>query len=213
MSHFAMSDELDKTFARLQLDRFQGLLSSLGPVGGKTLLKHICNSGGFLDLPEAHFDMVRLGILPLGIHPSEVCRRIDGLTPVMTVKARISSIQLLEAGDTVGYGMRYTARSRRRIGILPIGYGDGFPRVRNEGEVLVHGKRAPRIGGVSMDAMTIDLTDIPEANLWDEVTIMGSQNGEEISVRDLATLGKTVSYDVLAGWRSRLPRMYVGGEG
>src|SRR5712691_5261146 len=113
--------------------------------------RHLCNSGGFLDLPQAHFDMVRLGILPLGVYPSAVCRRIPDIEPVMSVKARISAIQKLNPGDCVGYGMRYTAASPRRLAVLPIGYGDGFPRVRNQGCALIHGRRAPLIGGVHVD--------------------------------------------------------------
>ncbi|MFQ5676773.1 MAG: alanine racemase, partial [bacterium] len=100
MSHFAMSDEADKTFALKQLGRFREVLSKLG---GKVRVKyrHMCNTGGYLDLPDAHFDMVRIGILPLGVYPSKVCRRIDGLQPVMSVKSRIAAIRELASGDVV----------------------------------------------------------------------------------------------------------------
>jgi alanine racemase len=210
LSHFAQSDEADKTFALLQLARFKEVLDNLANRSVSVKLRHLCNSGGFLDLPQAHFDMMRLGILPLGVYPSSVCRRIPAIAPVMTVKARIAAIQCLEAGDTVGYGMRYTAPDRRRIAVLPIGYGDGFPRVRNQGYALVHGRRAPFLGGVAMDALIVDVTEIPEAQLWDETVLMGRQGEEEISVHDIARLKNSVSYDVLTGWRSRLPRIYVG---
>jgi alanine racemase len=116
LSHFAQSDEADKTFASLQLSRFNQVLRLLEDMALDVPLRHVCNSGGFLDLPQAHFDMVRLGILPLGVYPSSVCRRIAGIEPVLTVKARIAAIQKLEAGDVVGYGMRYTAAASRRIG-------------------------------------------------------------------------------------------------
>jgi len=172
-------------------------------------VKHLCNSGGFLDLPPAHFDMVRLGILPLGVFPSSVCRRIPGIEPVMTVKARLVALQKLQPGDTVGYGMRYTASSPRRIAVLPIGYGDGFPRLRNQGCVLVRGQRAPLVGGVAMDAITVDITDIPAAQLWDEAVIMGRQGEDEISVHEVAKLKNSVSYDVLTSWRARLPKIHV----
>jgi alanine racemase len=169
---------------------------------------HACNTGGYLDIPKAHFDMVRMGILPLGVYPSKVCRRISGLQPVMSVKTRIAATKQIEAGDTVGYGMRYRAESPRTIAVLPIGYGDGFPRVRNTGQVLVHGKRAPIIGGNAMDAMMIDITDIPQTRLWDEVVIMGKQGEDEISVHDLAAWGGTVSYDIMTRWSVRMPRVY-----
>jgi alanine racemase len=212
MTHFAMSDELDKTFANEQLRRFEELLrllrerqilSSLSP------LLHACNTGGYLDIPQAHLDMVRMGILPLGVYPSKVCRRIPGLEPIMSVKTRIAAIKQIEPGDTVGYGMRYRAESPRTIAVLPIGYGDGFPRLRNIGYVLLHGKRAPVIGGNAMDAMMIDISDIPQARLWDEAVIMGKQGDDEISVHDLAAWGGTVSYDIMTRWSVRMPRIYL----
>jgi alanine racemase len=109
--------------------------------------------------------------------------------------------------------MRYTAPDVRRIAILPIGYGDGFPRVRNEGTVLIAGERAPLVGGTSMDAITVDITEIPEANLWDEAVIMGGQGNETIDVHEIAALKKTVSYDVLTNWRHRLRRVYIDKAG
>jgi alanine racemase len=209
LSHFAQSDEADKSFALLQLAHFNQALEALAAAGLSVKLRHLCNSGGFLDLPQAHFDMVRLGILPLGVYPSSVCRRLPGLEPVMSVKARIAAFQLLQPGETVGYGMRYTAPSPRRIAVLPLGYGDGFPRVRNQGCALIHGQRAPLVGGVAMDAITVDVTDIPAARLWDEAVIMGRQGQDEISVHEVAKLKGSVSYDVLTSWRARLPRVYV----
>jgi alanine racemase len=127
----------------------------------------------------------------------------------MSVKARIAAIQKLKPGEVVGYGMRYAAPSERRIAVLPIGYGDGFPRVRNQGGALIHGKRAPLIGGIAMDALMVDITDIPEAQMWDEAVIMGRQGSEEITVHDMAKLKNSVSYEVLTSWRLRLRRKSV----
>jgi alanine racemase len=212
MTHFAMSDELDKSFANEQLRRFKEVIGELvnGKSAGKIL--HTCNTGGYLDLPHAHLDMVRIGMLPLGVYPSKVCRRLEGLAPIMSVKCKIAAIKNIEAGDTVGYGMRYRAESPRRIAVLPMGYGDGYPRVRNAGHVLIHGRRAPVIGGNAMDAMMVDITEIPQAQVWDEVVVMGMLAGAEISVHDLAALGGTVSYDVMTKLSLRLPRVYVEKE-
>jgi alanine racemase len=212
MMHFAQSDELDKTFANLQFSRFKDVLDTLERKNIHLKLRHCCNSGGFLDLPKYHLDMVRPGILLYGVFPSQVCRQIPGIEPVMSVKAKIAAVQKLKPGEVVGYGMRYTAKTERRIAILPIGYGDGFPRVRNEGGALIHGKRAPLIGGIAMDALMVDITDIPQAKMWDEAVIMGRQGGDEITVRDIATLKKSVTYDVLTNWRLRLRRKSVNGE-
>ena len=211
LTHFAQSDELDKTFARLQLARFEDTVAALRNHGIHPTRLHTCNSGGCLDLPEAHHDMVRIGILPLGVYPSSVCRRLEGLRPVMSVKARITGLQWLEPGDTVGYGMRYRAETSRRIAVLPLGYGDGFPRVRNEGVALIQGRRVPIVGGVSMDAVTVDVTELPEVRLGEEAVLMGRQGSEEITAHDVAALKRSVSYDILTGWRSRLPRVYRGG--
>lgn len=212
MTHFAQSDETDKTFANLQFSRFNEVLRALDEKKISVKLRHTCNSGGFLDLPHAHLDMVRVGILLYGVFPSQVCRKISGIEPVMSVKARIAAIQKLKPGEVVGYGMRYTAASERKIAVLPIGYGDGFPRVRNEGGALIRGKRAPLVGGIAMDALMVDITDIPEAQMWDEAVLMGKQGGEEITVRDIAALKKSVTYDVLTNWRLRLRRKSVNGK-
>jgi len=212
MTHFAQSDETDKSFANLQFARFTEVLRAVEQRDIPVKLRHVCNSGGFLDLPQAHLDMVRTGILVYGVFPSLVCRRIPGIEPVMSVKARIAAIQKLKPGEVVGYGMHYTAPSERRIAVLPVGYGDGFPRVHNQGGALIHGQRAPLVGRVAMDALMVDVTSIPQAQMWDEAVLMGRQGGEEITVHDIAKLKNSVSYDVLTNWRLRLRRKAVNTE-
>jgi alanine racemase len=209
LSHFSMSDEADKTFALLQLERFNQVLSVMEAKGITVKYRHLCNSGGFLDLPQAHFDMVRIGILQHGVYPSKVCRRIAGLQATMTVKAKVAGLQQLAKDDIVGYGLKYRAPSARQIAVIPVGNGDGYPRLRNQGCVLIGGRRAPLVGGVTMDAFMVDITDLPEVRLWDEVVLMGRQGAEEISVHELAEWKNSVSYDVLTGWRARLPRIFV----
>jgi alanine racemase len=211
MTHFSQSDETDKTFALLQMSRFDEVMAVAKQAGLAATLQHLCNSGGYLDLPQAHRDMVRVGILMYGIFPSTVCRRLEGIHPVMSIKARVAGIQQVKPGEHVGYGMRYTATAERRIAVLPIGYGDGFPRVRNQGHALIHGRRAPIVGGIAMDALMVDVTDIPQARMWDEAVLMGEQGGEVITARDVAQLKNSVTYDVLTGWRLRLRRKCVNG--
>jgi alanine racemase len=212
MTHYAQSDETDKTFALLQTEHFDAVVAGARARGIAAPLLHLCNSGGFLDLPQAHRDMVRVGILMYGIFPSAVCRRIAGIEPVMSVKARVAALQNIKPGEHVGYGMRYTAPAPRRIAVLPIGYGDGFPRVRNQGYALIHGRRAPLVGGIAMDALMVDVTEIPAVQLWDEAVLMGAQGGEQITAQDVAKLKNSVTYDVLTGWRLRLRRKCVNGE-
>ena len=208
LSHFAQSDELDKGFARTQSQRFEGVLERLAALSIQPQWIHHCNSGGVLDLPDAHFNRVRVGLLAQGVYPSEVCRRLEGVLPVLSLRARLTAIQELEIGDTVGYGMRWRAERPSRIGVLSVGYGDGYPRLRNQGQVLLHGRRVPIVGGVTMDALMIDLTDVPEAQLGDEAVLLGTQGTDCITVQELARLSGTVTYDVLAGFRGRLPRVY-----
>ena len=212
MTHFSQSDEADRTFANRQFARFQEVLQSMARHHLRVQFRHACNSGGFLDLPQAHLDMVRTGILLYGVYPSAACRRLAGIEPVMAVKARIAAIQTLAPGEVAGYGMRYTAQTRRRLAILPLGYGDGYPWVQNEGCALIHGRRAPLVGRTAMDALTVDITGIPQAQLWDEAVLMGRQGGEEITVQDLAAWKKSVPYDVLTNWRLRLRRKTVNHQ-
>ena len=113
--HFAQSDESDKTFAHEQLAHFTIAVDGLRAAGIKPRCLHHANSGGFLDLPESHLDMVRLGILPLGVYPSSVCRRLPGLTPVLAVKARVTAVQTPPPGDTVGYAIRLGRPASQRI--------------------------------------------------------------------------------------------------
>jgi alanine racemase len=209
LSHFAQSDEVDKTFARQQLGRFHEAIGQLRLAGISPDCLHMCNSGGFLDLPEAHFNMVRVGLLALGVYPSQVCRRLPGLRPVVSVKARVTALQSLDPGETVGYGMRWKAETPARIAIVPLGYGDGYPRVRNAGEVIVRGRRAPIVGGVTMDALMFDATAIEGVSPGDEVMLLGAQGADEITVQEVAALKRSVSYDILVSWRARLPRRYL----
>lgn len=208
LSHFAQSDELDKGFARTQSQRFEGVLKCLSAQDIRPQWIHHCNSGGVLDLPDAHFNRVRVGLLAQGVYPSEVCRRLEGVLPVLSLRARLTAIQELEVGDTVGYGMRWRAERPSRIGVLSVGYGDGYPRLRNQGQALLHGRRVPIVGGVTMDALMIDLADVPEAQLGDEAVLLGTQGTDCITVQELARLSGTVTYDVLTGFRARLPRVY-----
>ena len=144
MTHFSQSDETEKTFANLQFARFNEVLKDLAARGIAVKLRHTCNSGGFLDLPHAHLDMVRVGILLYGVFPSLVCRKIPGIEPVMSVKAKIAAIQKLKPGEVVGYGGCVTRRRANGASrILPIGYGTTvFRACATEGCALIHGRRA-----------------------------------------------------------------------
>lgn len=211
MTHFAMSDELDKTFANQQLSRFQETMEQLKKeklVSSSTKF-HTCNTGGYLDLPHAHLDMVRIGILPLGVYPSQVCRRIPGIAPIMSVKTKIATLKTMEVGDVVGYGMHFKADKPTQIAVLPMGYGTGYPRLRNKGYVLIHGKKAPIVGGNAMNAIMVNVSAIPEAKVWDEVVLLGKSGSEEISIHDLAAWDATVSYEIMTRLNQKVRRVFV----
>ncbi len=207
-SHFAMSDAADPSFSREQLQVFRQALTDLEAHGLRPPLRHLCNSGGFLNFPAAHFDLVRLGLLPLGLFPSPHPPRLAGLAPVMTVKARVALVRDVAAGDSIGYGRKFKAPTPRRIAVLPLGYGDGYPRFANLGHVLLRGQRAPIRGGVTMDALMVDVTDIPSVAPGEVAVLLGPQEADAISAHDLAGWAGTVSYDVLVGWSRRLERKY-----
>ena len=208
-SHFAMSDAADPAFSLEQIERFRQAVGRLKNAGVRVPLRHLCNSGGFLNFPQAHFEMVRLGLLPLGWYPSSHVPTLEGLAPVMTVKARVALVREVAPGETVGYGRRYRAEMVRRIAVLPVGYGDGYPRLLNTGCVLLHGRRVPIRGGVTMDAIMVDVTELPGVAAGDEAVLMGSQGAEHISVHELAGAANTVSYDILVRWSSRMERRHM----
>jgi alanine racemase len=209
MTHFPMSDELDKSFALLQIMRMQQLAQSFSDHGYHIPLWHMCNSGGLLDLPDARMNMVRCGILLYGIYPSKAVQKPLALRPVMTLKTHIVAIKELQRGATVGYGRRYTAQGPERIAVLPIGYADGYDRkLRNIGRVLLHGRQAPIIGGLCMDACFIHIGAIPEARIGDPVILMGRDGNEIITPHDIADLIGSVSYEVIARFGKRIPRVY-----
>jgi alanine racemase len=212
MTHFARSDEKDKAFADLQWQRFQTVLSALEDEGLTPKWVHACNSGGYLDLPQAHGNMVRIGTLPLGVYPSKVCRRIniDGrqLKPAMSAKTRVAFLKTLQPGDSTGYGMHFKAAAATTIAVLPIGYGDGYPRLRNTGHVLIRGHAAPIVGGNGLDATMVDVTAIDEVQIGDEVVLLGRQKDQEITAMMIADWAGTVTYDILVRWTRRMGRVY-----
>jgi len=213
MTHFAQSDELDKGYAKTQWSRFEQVIGQLEAQGLRPPLVHACNSGGYLDLPFAHADMVRTGALMTGVYPSEVCRRIEvqgkKLRPALTLKSLIAFVKDLDAGDKVGYGMHYTAEGPRKVAVLPIGYGDGYPRLRNQGEVLIQGQRCPVLGGNSMDATMVDVSHLESVRVGESVVMIGAQGNDEITAMQLARWAKTVTYQVLSSWSNRMTKRWV----
>ena len=156
-------------------------------------------------------ELVRAGIAMYGIEPSkEVGRRRVPLRPVMELKSRLSYVKELEAGRAVSYGGTYVLDKRSRIGTVPVGYGDGYPRsLSNVGYVLVHGKKAPVRGRICMDQFMVDLSGIPEAEAGDEVTLVGTSEGAEITIEELGELSGRFPYEFVCDLGKRIPRVFL----
>lgn len=197
LSHFAAADEADKSYCECQIGRFQDILRTLSDRGHPLLYAHIANSAGLLDLPGAHFKLVRPGIMLYGSQPSQELRAPVALRPVMSFKSKVLQLKDVVAGQPIGYGRTYVAANPSRIATIPVGYDDGYPRqLSNRGQVLVKGKRAPIVGRVSMNMITVDVTHIFDVAEDNEVVLLGAQGENRITAEEIAELCGTISYEI-----------------
>jgi alanine racemase len=200
LSHFAVADEADKAYCDCQVDRFASILKHLAERGCPVTYAHIANSAGLLDLQHAHFHMVRPGIMLYGAQPSDVLLRPAQLKPVMAFKSKILQLKDVPKDHPIGYGRTYVTTGPARIATIPVGYDDGYSRLlSNKGQVLIRGQRAPLVGRVSMNMITVDVSHIPSAAEDDEVVLMGDQGRERITADEIAQWCSTISYEVLCG--------------
>lgn len=210
-THFARADEYDRSPAMLQLERYLKFTELLEKAGVKIPLRHCSNSAGIIRIPEANLSIVRAGITIYGIYPSnEVERDIIHLQPAMELKSHITYVKEVGAGNAVSYGGTYVTKNTVRIATIPVGYADGYPRqLSNKGWVLIHGKRARILGRVCMDQFMADVTEIPEAKAGDEVTLIGRDGEEFISIEELGDLSGRFSYEFACEISKRVPRVYI----
>jgi len=212
-SHFATADEANTTFSRQQLHVYREVIAALEGSGIQLPLKHLANSAAGLVLPDARYGMVRLGVAMYGLPPSDQINWPVSLRPAMTLKTRIGRLRILPAGASVGYGRTYITRTPTPIALVPVGYGDGYPRLcSNRGAMLVRGKRAPIVGRVSMDQTSLDVSGIEHVTHNDEVVVFGRQGEAEISADEVATWAETINYEIVTRLAARVPRVYLGGE-
>jgi alanine racemase len=194
-----------------QMRVFHECLASFDTAGMKPSVVHVANSAALVLRDDSHFNLARPGLAIYGLPPVAAVRERVELRPVMTFKTRLMQIKRAPAGSGVGYGHTFVAPRESLIGVLPVGYADGYRRgLQHGGEVLVRGHRAPVVGAVSMDLTTIDLTDIPEATVGDEVILWGGTGEATISVNDVARLAQTISYEMLCTVGKRVPRVCRG---
>lgn len=211
-THFANASDSRDAFTQRQIERFERMLILLEPAGVRTPLHHIANSAATVRGVTGEADFVRVGVSLYGAEPLDWEQ--SRLEPVMTWRTRISRLKTLEAGEAVGYGTTFHTSRRSRIATLPVGYADGYDRLlSNCGSVLVRGKRAPVVGRVSMDLVTVDVTDIQEAAVGDDVILMGRQGNVEISAEEIAQKTGTISYEVFCNVSARVARLYRSSQG
>ena len=210
-THFARADEYDRSPAMVQLERSQDFSKRVEEAGVDIPLHHCSNSAGIIRVPEANLSIVRAGITIYGIYPSsEVERDIVKLAPVMELKSHITYVKDVPAGAAISYGGTYVADKKRRVATIPVGYADGYPRqLSNKGWVLIHGKKAPILGRVCMDQFMADVTEIDNVKKGDEVTLLGRDGDEFISIEEMGDLCGRFSYEFACDISPRVPRVYI----
>lgn len=210
-SHFATMDEADKTKALKQFSDYCAFVKVLENAGITFPLKHISNSAGIMEAPEAQLDMVRDGICLYGLYPSEEVKKEKlYLQPAMEMKAWISYVKELDAGVEIGYGGTYTTKRKTKVATVPVGYADGYPRcLSNKGRVLIHGESAPIIGRICMDQFMVDVTDIAPVKEGDMVTLFGKDGEEEITIEEISEQSYSFNYEFVCDVGKRVPRVFI----
>ena len=214
-THFACADEKDLTSCLHQKDLFLKFIKAAEEKGMHFSLHHMCNSAAIMEFKDDFLDMVRCGITTYGLYPSdEVQKENLALTPAMQLKSHISFLKTVPEGFAVSYGSTYITQKETKIATIPVGYADGYPRaLSSKGEVLIRGQRAKIIGRICMDQCMVDVTDIPNVQRLDEVTLIGTDGKEHISIEEIAEVSGGFHYELLCGISSRVPRVYIqGGE-
>jgi alanine racemase len=208
-THFACSDEADRSFTLYQISTFAKVVTALKRQGFTKLIAHASNSGGILGYPESDFDAVRPGIMIYGHYPSASVPASVPVREALTLKSRIVFLKQVKAGNCVSYGRTCRLERNSIVATLPIGYADGYSRsLSNVGEAVVRGFKVPVIGRVCMDQILIDVTDVPSVRLGDEVILYGG-GYDFLSVTKIAEKIGTISYELLCNIGKRVPRIYV----
>lgn len=214
-THFAKADEMDLSKAYAQLERYEKFLAKVSlqeEVYGKQIaIKHCSNSAAIIGIKEANMDIVRAGIILYGLMPSdEINQNTVPLKAALTLKSHIIYVKEIEKGAQISYGGTFEAKSDMKIATIPVGYGDGYPRgLSNKGYVLIHGQKAPILGRVCMDQFMVDVTDIKDTKEGDEVTLIGKDGKEELTMEYLGDISGRFNYELACDLGKRIPRVYV----
>ncbi|HYA11625.1 MAG TPA: alanine racemase [Thermodesulfovibrionales bacterium] len=226
MSHFSDADLSDRSYAAVQLKQFNMIKETLCKKLKKRIISHIANSAAVLNFEDAHLDAVRPGLMLYGYSPLNKNAKCEmrsaelnselrtpnselNLIPAMKVKTRILCIRNLPPYSPISYGRTFITKRQSKIGVLPLGYADGYSRLfSNNAEVLVRGRRVPVVGRICMDLTMVDLTEIGDVREGDEVVILGQQGNESITAHELAQKAQTIPYEILTSLGSHSKKEY-----
>jgi alanine racemase len=210
-SHLATADDPDPTVMQLQHRRFKTAIEQLQAIGKMPPRLHLANSAAALVDSSLHYDLVRTGLAIYGLYPAAHLHQTVNLKPVMQVKARVTQVKGIAAGTGVSYGYRYVADHDILMAVVGIGYADGIPRnLSNQMTVLLRGQAVPQIGAVTMDQLMLDVSVIPDLQEGEVVTLLGHDGAKKITADDWADTLGTISWEILCGFKHRLPRVAIG---
>jgi alanine racemase len=209
-SHLATADDPDRTVMEQQQHRFESAIADLQKNGIKIPKLHLANSAATLNGSKFHYDLVRVGLGLYGLYPAPHLRSQIDLKPVLQVKAKISQIKTIPPGTGVSYGHHFISDRETRLAIVGIGYADGVPRnLSNRLQVLIRGQWVKQIGAITMDQMMLDITHLPHLPVGEVVTLIGTDGDRAISADDWANTLGTISWEILCGFKHRLPRIII----
>ena len=209
-SHFSTAEDANPAFARLQIKRFDLVRSYIRQQVKDKILFHMANSGAIMKFPQAYYDMVRPGIMLYGCLPTPRFSCSWRLKEIMSLESKLSLIKLVRKNESISYGRRYTTEEDTHIGIIPIGYADGFSRQNtNQAEVLIKDKRYPLVGTVCMDMVMVNLGKKINCKIGDKVVIYGQNGRNSMLINEVADRLKTIAYEITCSVSPRVPRIHL----
>ena len=211
-SHFATADCADLSRSRQQAGQFDSFCELLKARGVYIPIRHLNNSAGLMNF-DTHYEMVRAGIVTYGMYPSEeVSPELLTLKPALQFLSKVTFVKTLPAGREISYGGTFVTTKDTRVATVPVGYADGYRRsLSGKFHCLIHGKKAPILGRICMDQMMVDVTEIPETQPGDRVTLVGTDGEETITMEQIAAAADSFNYEFVCGISRRVPRIYVSG--
>ncbi|TVP65479.1 MAG: alanine racemase [Nodularia sp. (in: Bacteria)] len=209
-SHLATADDVNPTLMQEQHKRFEQAIAQVKTIGINPPCLHLANSAATLTHRALHYDIVRAGLAIYGLYPAAHLQNVVNLKPVLQLKARVTHVKTIAAGTGVSYGQKFITPQEMRLAVVGIGYADGVPRhLSQKMQVLIRGQRVPQIGTITMDQLMLDVSAIPDLQEGEIVTLLGEQGREQISANDWAEKLNTISWEILCGFKHRLPRVAV----